>query len=316
MFLQREEVLDGLAEGILLVNSDGECEYANEAAGNLFGSRELQLIQPFVDIYAGESVRSNKTVLQETIRYRDHTLLMDILPVWNGSVYVGSLVEINDKSDSVKMAAQLTGVDQIIGALRASTHETKNRMHVILGLLQIGEVDEAIDFIQSAAGYDAESDHIRELIRNNTLAALLIGKRSRAKELGVDLRVRKDSFLGEKSRFLSSAELVTIVGNLLENALDAIIEKGEKSGSVILYISENEDMLVISVDDTGCGMNQEQIDLLMQGGYTTKGDNHGIGMGLIRNIIKGFDGDIDIESEPGEGTSINITIKDKKRGIK
>jgi hypothetical protein len=130
---------------------------------------------PFVDKYAADEVRAMEPVIQETIRFRDHTLLMDILPVWNGDVYVGSLVEINDKSDSVRMAAQLTGVDQIIGALRASTHETKNRMHVILGLLQIGEINEAMDFIQSASGYDEESDHIRELIRNNTLAALLIG---------------------------------------------------------------------------------------------------------------------------------------------
>ena len=312
MFLQREEVLDGLTEGILLVNSAGECEYANEAAGSLFGSRELKAIQPFVDQYAGDEVRSMKTVLQETIHFGDSTLLIDILPVWNGDVYVGSLIEINDKSESVRMAAQLTGVDQIIGALRASTHETKNRMHVILGLLQIGEINEAIDFIQSASGYDEESDHIRELIRNNTLAALLIGKRNRAKELGIDLRVRKDSFLGEKSCFLSSAELVTIVGNLLENSLDAITEKGGKLGEVSLYIKEDDEMLVITVDDTGCGMDQEQIDLLMQGGYTTKGENHGIGMGLIRNILKGCNGVIDIDSECGEGTSISITIKDKE----
>ena len=313
MFLQREEVLDGLTEGILLVNSAGECEYANEAAGSLFGSRELHTIQPFVDTYARDSVRSMVTVMQETIRLDDRTLLMDILPVWNGDVYAGSLIEINDKSDSVRIAAQLTGVDQIIGALRASTHETKNRMHVILGLLQIGEIDEAIDFIQSAAGYDEEADHIRELIRNNTLAALLIGKRNRAKELGIDLRVRKDSFLCEKSKFLSSAELVTIVGNLIENSFDAIREKEEKTGSVTLYISENEHMLVIIVDDTGCGMDQNQIDLLMQGGYTTKGENHGIGMGLIRNIIKGYNGIIEIDSEKGEGTSISITIKDNDK---
>ena len=71
-------------------------------------------------------------------------------------------------------------------------------------------------------------------------------------------------------------------------------------------------MLVITVDDTGCGMDQEQIDLLMQGGYTTKGENHGIGMGLIRNILKGCNGVIDIDSECGEGTSISITIKDKE----
>ena len=67
-------------------------------------------------------------------------------------------------------------------------------------------------------------------------------------------------------------------------------------------------MLVITVDDTGCGMTENQVQSLLRGGFTTKGENHGIGMGLIKNILKGYDGLLDIESEPGEGTSISITI--------
>lgn len=312
MFLQREEVLDGLTEGIILVNDQGVCEYANEAAGTIFGGRESEKIQPFIDEYVKDRIADKAPVLQQTIRRGDTTLLMDVLPVWNKDQYAGSLVEINDKTESIKMAAQLTGVDQIVGALRASTHETKNRMHVILGLLQIGELDEAIDFIQSSAGYDEESDHIRALIENNTLAALLIGKRNRAKELGIDLKVRKDSGIGSTSNYLSSADLVTIVGNLIENSFDAILESDSEVREISLYIKETEDMLVISCDDTGCGMTQEQIGSLMKGGYTTKGENHGIGTGLIRNIINGSNGTMDIESEPGEGTSITITLYKKE----
>ena len=308
LFLQREEVLDGLTEGIILVNDKGECEYANGMAYEILGGNDLSRAQSFVDKYFRDNVLNQSESLQETIRTGDRTLLVDSLPVWNDSRYVGSLIVINDKTESIKMAAQLTGVDQIIGALRASTHETKNRMHVILGLLQIGELDEAIEFIQSAAGYDEEADRIRELIKNNTLAALLIGKRNRARELGIDLKVRKDSRLGEKSRFLSSAELVTIVGNLLENSFDAINEKEKGAREISLYINETDDVLVITVDDTGCGMTENQVQSLLRGGFTTKGENHGIGMGLIKNILKGYDGLLDIESEPGEGTSISITI--------
>lgn len=277
-------------------------------AYEILGGNDLSRAQSFVDKYFRDNVLNQSESLQETIRTGDRTLLVDSLPVWNDSRYVGSLIVINDKTESIKMAAQLTGVDQIIGALRASTHETKNRMHVILGLLQIGELDEAIEFIQSAAGYDEEADRIRELIKNNTLAALLIGKRNRARELGIDLKVRKDSRLGEKSRFLSSAELVTIVGNLLENSFDAINEKEKGAREISLYINETDDVLVITVDDTGCGMTENQVQSLLRGGFTTKGENHGIGMGLIKNILKGYDGLLDIESEPGEGTSISITI--------
>lgn len=312
MFLQREEVLDGLAECIILVNDKGICEYGNEVAGKIFGGRDAEHIQPFIDEYVKARTLNKEAVLQQTIRIGDLTLLMDVLPVWNNDHYAGSLVELSDKTESVEMAAQLTGVDQVIGALRASTHETKNRMHVILGLLQIGEIDEAIEFIQSSAGYDEEADHIREHIQNNTLAALIIGKRNRAMELDIDLRLRKDSFLSEQSQFLSSSELITIVGNLIENAFDAINENDSGIREISLYIKETDEMLVISCDDTGSGMTREQIDLLMKGGYTTKGENHGIGTGLIRNIISGYNGSMDIESEPGEGTSISVTLRRKE----
>lgn len=308
MFRQREEVLDGLEEGLLLVNDRGICEYSNESAEQLLGGDDPGKTKHFVDSYVAAYIYSKEYVSNQTIRFADRTLLMDILPAKSRQRYIGSLVVLRDKTETTKMAAQLTGIDQLIGALRASAHETKNRMHVILGLLQIGETQEAISYIQSSVESDDETANIRNTIRNNTLAALLIGKRNRARELGIEFTVRKDSFLGENSSLLTSADLVTITGNLIENSFDALEGVSNRPKEVTLFIREDENGLFISVDDTGCGMTDEEKEKYLDQDFTTKGEGHGIGGRLIRNILKGFDSELEIESEPGEGTLVNIMI--------
>ena len=309
MFMQREEVLDGLEEGLLLVNERGVCEYSNESAVRLLRTDDSHRISEFVDEFVALYIASKEAVSKQTIRWTGQTLLMDILPAKKKRRYIGSLVVLRDKTETTKMAAQLTGIDQLIGALRASTHETKNRMHVILGLLQIGEKDEAISYIQSSVEKDEETSNIRQMIKNNTLAALLIGKRNRARELDIDFMVRKDSYLDNYSKLLTSADLVTIIGNLIENSFDAMEGVHDRNREVTLFVKEDENGLLISVNDTGCGMTEDLKSKLMVETVTTKGEGHGIGTSLIRNILKGFDSSVEIESVLGEGTLINIMIK-------
>ena len=254
----------------------------------LLGGDDPGMTGRFVDSYVAAYIYSKEYVSNQTIRFADQTLLMDILPAKSRQRYIGSLVVLRDKTETTKMAAQLTGIDQLIGALRASAHETKNRMHVILGLLHIGETQEAISYIQSSVENDDETANIRNTIRNNTLAALLIGKRNRARELGIEFTVRKDSFLGENSSLLTSADLVTITGNLIENSFDALEGVSNRPKEVTLFIREDENGLFISVDDTGCGMTDEEKEKYLDQDFTTKGEGHGIGGRLIGNILKGI----------------------------
>ncbi len=309
LFTQREGILDELEEGLLLVSETGTCEYANRSAESLLRSGGTDRTTEFINthvmpLYSLENITANRTV-----RLGDITLIMDILPVEDKKRFIGNLVILRDKTEATKLAAQLTGIDQIIGALRASTHETKNKMHVILGLLQLDETQKAIEYIQASAENDSEADTIRRTVRNNTLAALLIGKRSRARELGIDLTVRKDSFIDEHSRLLSSADLVTIIGNLIENSFDALSGVDDRPREISLFVNENAQGLNIQISDTGCGMNGEIIEKISKESFTTKGEGHGIGTTLIRNILSGYDADMYIESEPDEGTTINIIIR-------
>lgn len=310
MFTQREGILDELEEGLMLVNENGGCEYVNLAAENMIGPGDNENTKLFLSTHVKSQISSKQIISSQTIRFGERTMLMDIIPVMAKKQFIGDLIVLRDKTEATKMAAQLTGIDQIIAALRASTHETKNKMHVILGLLQLGESEKAIEYIQSSAENDSEADTIRQTIMNDTLAALLIGKRSRARELGIDFTVRKDSFIPEHSRLLSSADLVTIIGNLIENAFDALSDVDDRPREVALVVQEDDHGLFISSSDTGCGMTEEIIEKIRHESFTTKKEEgHGIGMGLIRNILSGYDSTMEIESEPGEGTMINIMIR-------
>ncbi len=316
MFTQREGILDELEEGLLLVNEDSRCEYVNKTASQMLSRGGADQTVDFVSEHIAPLRSGREVVSAQTVRSGDNTFLIDIIPLIDKGVFLGDLVVLRDKTEATKMAAQLTGIDQIISALRASTHETKNKMHVILGLLQLGESEKAIEYIQSSAENDSEADTIRQCIMNDTLAALLIGKRSRARELNIDFTVRKDSFVPEHSRILSSADLVTIIGNLIENSFDALASVEGRPREVAMVAKEDEDGLFISVSDTGCGMTEETIEKIKRESFTTKTEEgHGIGMGLIRKILGGYDSVMDIESEPGEGTMINIMIKGEQASV-
>lgn len=210
------------------------------------------------------------------------------------------------------MAEQLTGTNHVIDAMRANTHEYMNKLHVISGLLQIGDIEEAKKYISNVSTeIEANYQTVIRQIQNKTIAALLLGKQNRARELNIDFILRKDSSLELHSPYLSTRELVTIIGNLIENAFEAC--KGEFR-QVELYIGAADSGLTITIDDTGCGMSKQQIEKIYEGQYTTKGEGHGFGLRLIQETVSQHHGYLEIESEPGLGTSFTLYFDKRREG--
>ncbi len=197
--------------------------------------------------------------------------------------------------------------------LRASTHEFQNKLHIISGLLQMDSSDEALRYIGIITReLDSEQNQILRNILNPTVSALLLGKVSRAKELDIQFAVRNDSHLQRHSPYLSTNDMITIIGNLVENAFDALrSSSGPKS--VEVFIGESDAGLIITVDDTGQGMTQEEVRTLLHRTYTTKGQGHGTGLRLIRRIVRRRNGYLEIESEPGEGSSFTVSFDKVRR---
>ena len=197
-------------------------------------------------------------------------------------------------------------------ALRSYTHEFTNKLHVILGLLQLGEIKQAEDYVLQITQTRAQSiSFISDRIHEPSIAALLIGKAYRAAELGIRFVLTPSSHLGVDNRYMPAGGLVTVIGNLTENAFDALRNVPDSAPrEITVSIQDGEHGLLISVDDTGPGMSPETVQRIFKRGYSTKGNGHGTGLSLVQDMISSYHGAIRVESEPGAGTSFIITVID------
>ncbi len=309
MYLQRENVLDHLNECLLAVACDGSIRFRNARATALFPQEVLPKTFPlWTELEAvWTEGRTRSELLTEWAGY---TFLAKLVPLDKA----GALLILRDRTEYTKVSEQLTGMNHVIDALRANTHEFMNKLHVIYGLLQIGEIQRAEQFIDGVSE-DVENNYqnvVRQL-KNRTVTALVLGKLSHARELDIQLSLRRDSQLPLHSEYLSSRELVTIIGNLLENAFDAV--KNESLRQVGLFIGENEGGLTITVDDSGCGMTEAQIAAIRERQYTSKGEGHGFGLRLIQRITAERGGYLEIESEPGEGSAFTVSFIKKRERV-
>ena len=181
----------------------------------------------------------------------------------------------------------------------------------------MGRTAEAQRYIGSIA---AVQEHITgpviKLIRNTSVAALILGKASNMRELDIDMILLSNSSLPEQSAHLSTTELVTVVGNLLENAIEATnVIPAEDLRAVVLQITEDEKGLLIMVSDTGEGISEEDLPQIFRKGFSTKAaTGRGVGMSRIQDIVSSHGGTIDVDTEPGSGTTFTIIISRERGG--
>lgn len=306
MYLQRENVLDHLSECLLAVSPDGHLLFANAPGRKLIPSDRLPAEFPLWPEIR-KTFHEGTACSDILTEWAEYTFLAKTLPLDQAGV----LIILRDRTEYIQIDQQLTGTNHVIEALRANTHEFLNKLHVIAGLLQIGETQQAVEFINGVSA-DVENNYqsILRQLQNRTVTALVLGKASHARELDIHFSLRRDSSLPAHSAYLSTQELVTIVGNLVENAFEAVKDAPLKE--VGLFIGEDEHGLTITVDDTGHGMTEEQISTVRERQYTTKGDGHGFGLRLIQQIVAEQNGYLDIESEPGEGSSFTVNFSKKR----
>lgn len=315
IFLQRGEIMDSLEEGLLAVDKHGEVILVNRAAeemllvksDDLLGHSVQQATLPpglkqlFTD---NQSDGKNLLLGKENILY-------DRIPILHRGKEMGVVAILRNRTEATRLAEQLTGVNHFIEALRANTHEFMNKLHVILGLLQINEPEEAKRYIVDISQEQNDTiSAVTHCIQNRTLAALILGKFTHGKELGIQARLSPNSVAPRHGRYLSTNAELTIVGNLLENAIEAVNQKeGGSDKEIILLVHEDDKCLMISVDDTGVGMTAEEIATLEAGHYTTKGEHRGCGMGLIRSIVNSSEGALYIDSEKDTGSTFTVIIE-------
>ena len=318
LFLQRSDILNALDEGLLAIDLTGRITYLNQAAADMLKiTQQDALGQPLSTFYPRSTIArvmetgcAEYNVNLESIKHI--AVLSDRIPLWRNGKVEGAVAIFRNRTAVIRLAQDLTGVRHILEALRSYTHEFTNKLHVILGLLQLGEIKQAEDYVLQITQTRAQSfSFISDRIHEPSIAALLIGKAYRAAELGIRFVLTPSSHLGVDNRYMPAGGLVTVIGNLTENAFDALRNVPDSAPrEVTVSIQDGEHGLLISVDDTGPGMPPETVQHIFERGYSTKGDGHGTGLSLVQDMVSSYHGAIRVESEPGIGTSFIITVID------
>ena len=214
------------------------------------------------------------------------------------------------KKEFLAFTEDFEGTKFLVDSMRANNHDFTNKLHVILGLIQIGQYDKAVSYIQNISIIQRETiSKVMNSIENPSFAALIVGKIARSSECNVKFILNEGSRLKNEDISIPSEALVTITGNLIDNALDSMnkdTSKNEKELSLGIYTRPGE--LLIIVKDTGTGIPEEIKEKIFENGFSTKGPGRGIGLYHTKQLVSSLGGTITVESQVGTGTCFMVNL--------
>ena len=318
LFEQRQAMLQSLREGVLAVDIHGRVTMINQTAREILllpsGKQTENTSAPLLASLRDVS-KTGVARQDQEISCNGRLLLCNMVPVKSQDRVIGAITTFRDKTEVSQLMQRLDGMVNYVDALRAHTHEFMNKLHVILGLLNIKRYDKLEEYIlQTAHHYQTDIGTIQSKVKSPVVAGFLLGKINRAKEAGVTLTLADESQIPDTASEEQVAVLITALGNLIENALDAM--EGQQEGEIGLLLHYQNGWLSGEVSDDGPGIDPERLEAIFTKGYSTKGENRGVGLFLARQQIQNLGGDITVESEPGVFTQFFVQIPwDSERNI-
>lgn len=312
MYEYYDAVLRAVREGLLLFDHRGELTLMNEEAGRLLGLEESDVGTPLARLGIGPDLvaaLSPGTTLHDEVHIvGDRVLVVNQAPAhWNGR-NVGSVVTLRDRTELQGVTAELDTVRGLAEALRAQNHESSNRMHTMVSLIEIGRADEAIEFATRELDVSRRlADRMVESIDEPVVAALLLGKTTQSVERGVQLVIEPSSTVTGLA--VTPHEAVTLLGNLLDNAIDAA--QSSDARTVRVFLTSTPDLLRIVVEDSGRGIDLADRDAVFVRGWSTKSDDgagRGIGLALVGQVVRRHDGTATVDSGELGGARFDIRI--------
>jgi len=299
---QRDAVLHGIREGVLAIDRSGRVTLANDEARRLLGlpaTIEGRAIRDFVpDGRVRELLDGVTSGPDQLVLAHDRVLVANLMPVTVRGKAVGTVITLRDRTELESVLRELDTVRGLAQALRAQAHEFSNKLHVVGGLIELGRVDEAIRFIAETSLVHQELvDLVQERIADPALAALLLAKAALASERRVEFRLAADARL--PSSVADVRDLITIVGNLVDNAIDAV--SGSAKGWVEVSLHSEDHAVTVRVRDSGPGIDERVASEIFREGYTTKsgGTHFGLGLALVRQVAQRRGGSVRVTNDGG-----------------
>jgi two-component system, CitB family, sensor kinase len=314
MFEYYDAVLHAVREGLVLLDPAGRVQLVNDEGRELLGLDmgavgrpvgDLKLPEPLVDSVLGDGV-----VTDEIHLVGPRMLVVNKTPaVWSGRV-VGSVITLRDHTDLQAISGELDSAKGLADTLRSQNHEAANRLHTVVSLIEMGRPDDAVEFATRELEVAQRlTDRVVTAVDEPVLAAVLLGKSAQAQERGIDFTVDADSRVSDLA--IEPSAVVTMVGNLVDNAMDAAVET-EPPHRVAIRVVADRERFRLTVDDSGPGLSPAEAEQAFRRGWSTKGTTgglgRGIGLALVVQAVRSHHGTISVDRGPLGGARFDIVI--------
>ena len=252
--------------------------------------------------------------LQVSITMVTEKIIIMFLLVILASIFIEvsicRVLSIKIKREFLAFTEDFEGTKFLVDSMRANNHDFTNKLHVILGLIQIGQYEKAVSYIENISIIQRETiSTVMNSIENPSLAALVVGKIARASECNVKFTIKEGTSYKNDDITVPSEALVTITGNLIDNALDAMNMDSSNTDKELQFGAYTKDgELLITVKDTGPGIPKENLEKIFENGFSTKGTGRGIGLYHTKQLIESLGGKITVESQTGRGSCFMVIL--------
>lgn len=317
---EQEALLQGISEGVAGCDPEGNIRFFNSEAKRILNLPKQSIGRPLRVLVRGARLRQ---VISGEISgrdlpviVRDSVVIVNHIKVRQGEVDLGYVITMRDQTEWEGLLKELDSLVGMTNALRAQAHEFSNKLHTIVGLIEIGQSGEAVAFAtEIAMTHTSVSTRLHDSIGDSMISAMLLAKSASASERAVDLIIEEESSIN--GQIISPSEILSVLGNLIDNAIDAasskVIQLGWKTserGWVKVLIRDSKEDLVIEVSDSGPGIADDILPNIFTDGFSTKesryGARRGLGLALVKQVITHSGGTVTVTNSPGAHFSIRI----------
>ncbi|SEE48258.1 two-component system, CitB family, sensor kinase [Streptomyces sp. 2131.1] len=309
---EREAMLHAVREGVIALDRHERVRLVNDEASRLLSlkedteGRDLKEVLPpgrSRDVLTGQVAGRDLLTVRGS-----RVLIANRMPTPDG----GAVVTLRDRTEVELLGRELDSIKGLLDALRAQDHEHANRLHTVLGYLDLDMSERARDYVAGLThARRASAGNIAERIRIPMVSALLVGKSAIAAERGVTLRLSDRSQL--PSRLIDARDIVTVLGNLIDNALD-VVDAHATQPTVEVEMFTEADTVVARVSDNGPGVPVELREAVFEEGWSTKESPHhrgrGLGLAMVRSLAERYGGTARIAARAGGGAVFTVTFPD------
>ncbi|WP_190137163.1 sensor histidine kinase [Streptomyces longispororuber] len=316
-----EAALHAVREGLLMLDGRRRVALINDAARELLGADEAVVGRYVTDLglpapLTGALLDPEPRV-DEVHLTADRVLVVNTSPV-SGGDRKGTVVTLRDHTELQALAGELNSERGFTRALRSQAHEAANRLHTVVSLIELGRADEAVEFATAELELaQALTDQVVGAVSEPVLAALLLGKAAQANERGVELVISDDTSVddGKLPAALRPRDLVTVLGNLIDNAVDAA--QGSPSARVTVTVRVRPGTLLLRVADTGPGVPAAHREAVFTRGWSTKSpDGRGLGLSLAHQAVTRNGGTLTVADAPGGGAVFTASVPLTGEGLR